>query len=143
MENNRRDVIVIFAGYPQKMKTFLEQNEGLRSRITFHIDFPDYKPTELLAIMEKMIVEKGFNISTKARVQIKELFAQVHKEPDFGNGRYVRNVLEQAILKQSSRILQMPQEKLDKDRLFLLELEDFQTNIQENFSKKQQAIGFI
>ena len=60
MENYRDDVIVIFAGYPDKMERFLEKNEGLRSRIAFHVDFPDYNAEELCGILKLMSKEKGY-----------------------------------------------------------------------------------
>ncbi|WP_051226566.1 AAA family ATPase [Butyrivibrio sp. MC2013] len=67
MENHRGDVIVIFAGYPEKMAEFLDQNEGLRSRIAFHLSFPDYNEEELMSILQLMAKNRGIKIDNKAK----------------------------------------------------------------------------
>ena len=105
MENYRDQVIVIFAGYPEKMHTFLVQNEGLRSRISFHLDFPDYTSSELVEIMRLMCSKREYEVSEDAYSKCRDIFEQAARVENFGNGRYVRNVLEQAILRQSDRIL--------------------------------------
>ena len=107
MENYRDSVIVIFAGYSEKMQTFLEQNEGLKSRIAFHLSFPDYSPEELTDILTLMSQKRDYQIDEEAKEYCKELFCNAVKEDNFGNGRYVRNILDQAIIKQSARILKM------------------------------------
>ncbi len=65
MENYRDEVIVIFAGYPEKMKEFLEQNEGLASRIAFHLNFPDYSPEELTQILDLMLEKSEYRMDEK------------------------------------------------------------------------------
>ncbi|MBD3879986.1 MAG: AAA family ATPase, partial [Quinella sp. 1Q5] len=105
MENNRDTVIVIFAGYPDKMKEFLDRNEGLRSRIAFHIHFPDYTPDELTDIFKLMAKRRGFEISAEVAEHCKKIFKRVAKKKNFGNGRFVRTLLEQAWLKQAQRII--------------------------------------
>lgn len=101
MENHRDDVIVIFAGYPDKMKNFLERNEGLKSRIAFHVDFPNYNADELLKILQLMAKNKGFELNAEIEQKCLEIFSTACSKNDFGNGRFVRNLLEQALLKQS------------------------------------------
>lgn len=106
MENFRDEVIVIFAGYPNKMQSFLEKNEGLRSRIAFHLDFPDYNAEELTDIMKLMVSEQGYEIgSDEAVKKCLSICDEVCGEKDFGNGRFVRNLLEHAIMRQSNRLI--------------------------------------
>ena len=142
MENNRDDVIVIFAGYPDKMKFFLERNEGLRSRIAFHVNFPDYNADELTDILKFMLGEKKFEITAEIENKCKKIFAEVRQKKDFGNGRFVRNFMEQALMKQAQRIFE---ENVDKDigkaELLQLKPEDFDVNVVEHYSDKNN-IGF-
>lgn len=95
----RDQVIVIFAGYNSKMQEFLTQNEGLRSRIAFHLDFPDYSSAELLDIMKLMCEKRQYNVADEALEYCRNIFEQAARVENFGNGRYVRNVLEQAIMR--------------------------------------------
>ncbi len=143
MENHRDDVIVIFAGYPDKMKNFLERNEGLKSRIAFHVDFPNYNADELLKILQLMAKNKGFELNSAIEEKCLEIFSTACKKNDFGNGRFVRNLLEQALLKQSQRICTENLEKeIDREKLLELKAEDFEVNVAEQFSDKKTSIGF-
>lgn len=105
MENYRNEVIVIFAGYPDKMRDFLAQNEGLNSRIAFHLNFPDYSGAELMGILDLMAKKKGFSVTDGAREKCLALCDKACKIENFGNGRFVRNMLEQATMHQATRIL--------------------------------------
>ena len=143
MENNRDDVIVIFAGYPEKMLDFLDKNEGLRSRIAFHIDFPDYNAEEMTDILKLMAEEKGYHIDTAIEKKCMDIFADACSQPEFGNGRYVRNLLEQAIMKQSVRVFQETKgKKLDKQALVTMDVSDFEINAIPQKEKKP-VIGFV
>lgn len=143
MENGRGDVIVVFAGYPEKMKAFLEQNEGLRSRIAFHVNFPDYAPDELMGILEKMTSDKNYTLTEAAKNRAKEIFEKVYKNEEYGNGRFVRNLFEQAINRQASRIMKMDKKTVTKETLFELDAEDFETNLVKQYMKEKKAeIGF-
>lgn len=143
MENYRDDVIVIFAGYPDKMKRFLEKNEGLRSRIAFHIDFPDYNGEELCDILKLMIEDKGYTLDDEAKEKCRGIFEIACKNAEFGNGRFVRNVLEQAIIKQSSRIVnEYSGDKVDKKVISLLSASDFDINAAEIYKSHKVDIGF-
>ena len=146
MENNRDDVIVIFAGYPDKMKGFLDKNEGLRSRIAFHINFPDYTSEELLDILKLMAKNKNFTLDTGLLEKCRTIFESVCKHPEFGNGRFVRNMLEQAIMKQSVRIYETyGNKKISKKEVCLLKAEDFDEGIASPFCEVKSAkrsIGF-
>ncbi len=143
MENSRDDVIVIFAGYPDKMKTFLERNEGLKSRIAFHLDFPNYNAKELLQILQLMAKNKGFNLNSAIEQHCLEIFSNACNKENFGNGRFVRNLLEQALLKQSQRIVaENSGKEIGKAELLQLKVEDFEVNVVEQYSNSTSAIGF-
>ena len=143
MENYRNDVIVIFAGYPDKMERFLEKNEGLRSRIAFHVDFPDYNAEELCDILKLMSKEKGYTLDEEAEKKCRIIFDCACKNAEFGNGRFVRNVLEQAIIKQSSRIVTECQNEIyDKKTISTLSASDFDINAAKTYKPTRTAIGF-
>lgn len=106
MENHRADVVVIFAGYPDKMKGFLEKKPGLRSRIAFHVPFADYTSGELCEIAQLISRKNGMTLHPDATKKLEAVFEIAKKQSDFGNGRYVRNVFEMAKMNQASRLLE-------------------------------------
>ena len=144
MENHRDDVIVIFAGYPDKMKEFFAKNEGLRSRIAFHLDFPDYSAEELVDILKLMADKKGYKLNPDIERKCLEIFAQAVKKEEFGNGRYVRNLLEQAMMAQSRRITkEYAGKKITRKALATLKSEDFDVNASKQIEKEtKRTIGF-
>ena len=143
MENYREEVIVIFAGYPDKMKRFLAKNEGLRSRIAFHIDFPDYNGEELCAILELMCKNRGYTLEIGAAEKCRGIFEVACHNAEFGNGRFVRNVLEQAIIKQSARLVgEYRGNPVDRETMTTLAAADFDINAAETYKPTQVAIGF-
>jgi len=144
MENFREDVIVIFAGYPDKMNTFIEQNEGLASRIAFHLNFPDYNAEELSGILDLMLESRGYKLeSEETRNKCLELFEKGCKDSNFGNGRFVRNMLEHAIMRQADRLLRRSDEKtVTKENAVLLTSDDFELIGLRSASSKYSAIGF-
>ncbi len=143
MENYRDDVIVIFAGYPDKMERFLEKNEGPRSRIAFHVDFPDYNADELCGILELMCKDKGYMLDDSAEEKCRAIFEIACKNAEFGNGRFVRNVLEQAIIKQSSRLVsEYRNNNVDKKMISVLSASDFEINAAETYKTAEKVIGF-
>jgi len=142
MENHRTDVIVIFAGYPEKMKRFLDKNEGLRSRIAFHVNFPDYNKEEMTEILKVMVKENGFTCHSEALKKCEQIFGQAVEQEEFGNGRYVRNLLEQAIMKQSRRLmLDMAGKEIDKAMMQQLLPEDFEIPM-GHVEKRKSTVGF-
>lgn len=143
MENKRGDVIVIFAGYPEKMKDFLAKNEGLRSRIAFHVNFPDYQPEELQGILDKILKDKQYVITDEAREKVMQIFEKVYLQEEYGNGRFVRNLFEQAVNRQAARIADMEGKEISREMLFELQDVDFDTNIVKQYEKKKSSrIGF-
>ena len=125
MENHRDDTIVIFAGYPEKMEKFMNKNPGLRSRIAFHVDFPDYSQEELLDIMKLMVEDKCMKLSCEAEKKVAHIFSDAVKLEDFGNGRFVRNLLEQAIMNLAYRLSGRTGSSLSDQELITLTAEDF------------------
>ena len=144
MENHRDDVIVIFAGYPEKMEEFLQKNEGLRSRIAFHLKFPDYNEEELLEILKLMVKGKGYSpLDRETEEKCLKIFITACKHEEFGNGRFVRNLLEQALLRQSDRLVKKyAGKRFSKKSLSVLMADDFEVNLAEQYVKKTNKIGF-
>ena len=126
MENQRDDVIVILAGYNARMQEFMEINEGLKSRIPYWIDFPDYNADELTDIFKMMIQERGFTITDDAIREAHYILEKVRLTDNFGNGRYVRNLIERAMQKQSVRLLAAwgSASNIRKGELFLITRDD-------------------
>ena len=124
MENRREDLVVIFAGYPDEMETFLEKNPGLRSRIAFHVPFADYSADELCAIAKLIGEKKGVSFSEDAVKKLRTVFEAARLQPDFGNGRYARNVVEQAKMNMASRLLTMDLAAVTRETLTTIEAAD-------------------
>lgn len=141
MENHRDDVIVIFAGYPEKMKKFLDKNEGLRSRISFHVNFPDYSPEEMVKILALMAKEKGYELSDDCYAACRTLFEKACEEKEFGNGRYARNLIEHAALKQARRLAKKGK-AITRKEINCLEPEDFVDNYNVIKKETRMQIGF-
>jgi len=124
MENHRNDVAVIFAGYPDKMQEFLDKNPGLRSRIAFHVPFDDYSVDELCRIARHMASKTGMSIGEDAMEKLAKLFAKARTNADFGNGRYVRNILEDATMNQANRLVNLEINTVTKEQLVTITAED-------------------
>ena len=140
MENHRADVVVIFAGYPDKMEGFLDKNPGLRSRIAFHVPFADYSSTELCQIAEMLSKKNGMKIETSALEKLERAFDAAKTNADFGNGRYVRNVFEQAKMNQASRLLEKDYDSITSDEITTITEEDIV--IPEAKKGEMRRIGF-
>ena len=142
MENHREDVIVIFAGYPDKMKEFLSRNEGLRSRIAFHINFPDYNADELMEILKLMASKKKYILDDAVIEHCRKIFKRAAGKKDFGNGRFVRTLLEQASLKHARRIIREHENsEVTKEDLLRFTVEDFEVNVDKTY-KEEKLLGF-
>jgi probable Rubsico expression protein CbbX len=112
MENQRDDLVVILAGYKDRMETFFRSNPGMSSRIAHHLDFPDYPPGDLLRIADKLLTQQNYAFTAEARVAFEEYLAYRIQQPHFANARSVRNALDRARLRQASRLF------ADRDRAF-------------------------
>ncbi len=107
MEDHRKDLVVIAAGYREKMHEFIESNPGLRSRFTRFVDFPDYSPEELKLIYLRLVDEEGYALAPEAIDAVARLLTEHHavRQPNFGNGRLVRNIFEQTLTAQANRLV--------------------------------------
>ena len=149
MENNRDDTVVVFAGYPDKMEAFFSMNPGLRSRVPFRISFPDYSADEMAQIVSLEAEKRGFSICPRALEKAISLCGEAKQRPDTGNGRFCRNLVENAILSYALRVYGEGAEAADgAEKDFTLSEEDFSLpdnmqNIQETQEAKKSApIGF-
>ena len=104
MENNRDDLVVILAGYKNRMNTFFESNPGFRSRIAHHIEFPDYSTPELLDIGSSMLDKLNYYLTKSAKDAFIEYINLRKEQPHFANARSIRNALDRARLRQANRL---------------------------------------
>ena len=129
LENRRDKVIVVLAGYNERMKEFMTRNEGLKSRIPHWVDFPDYSTDELTEIFKLMVEGRGFTTTDEAVKKAHYTFDKARSIEDFGNGRFVRNLIDRAIQNQSVRLLDSAgtAEDINKSELFLITADDIST----------------
>jgi stage V sporulation protein K len=132
MEDNRDDLIVIVAGYPDKMSKFLSSNPGLKSRFNKYFYFEDYSPLQLVEIFGMFCRNSGFRLSREARIQLHTVFQASYDVRDhtFGNARLARNMFERAISNQASRIISLP--NIDEDILSTVEAVDIPREVEVN-----------
>lgn len=123
MENQREDLVVILAGYKERMETFFQSNPGVSSRIAHHLDFPDYSLDELLAIAQLMLAEQMYRFSPEARQAFEAYLKRRMHLPRFANARSVRNALDRARLRQANRLFAKGG-KIFKTDLMTIEAED-------------------
>ncbi|GAA0748935.1 AAA family ATPase [Clostridium sartagoforme] len=119
MDDNRDNLLVILAGYSNDMENFLETNPGLKSRFANIIEFKDYSVEDLLTISDNLFKGKGYILTEEARNKMGNIFEEACKVPDFGNGRYVRNVFEKIVRNQAVRLEKI--NNLTKDNLITIE----------------------
>jgi SpoVK/Ycf46/Vps4 family AAA+-type ATPase len=110
MEDNRDDLIVVVAGYTDKMSAFLQTNPGLRSRFNKYLEFDDYTPEQLVQIFELFCINGGYKLAASTLDDLIRLFSVLHETRDdtFGNGRLARNLYEMTINNQANRIVSLP-----------------------------------
>ena len=142
MENMRENTIVIFAGYEKEMKEFLCQNPGLRSRIPFHVHFPDYSVSELLEILKLMAENNNYTLTEDAEWKAREIFKVASLKKDFGNGRFVRNLFEKATMKKALRLSGSLIESISDTELMTLSEEDFVMPEEYSNERKTRVMGF-
>jgi len=128
MENNRDDLVVILAGYQNRMNQFFQSNPGMRSRIAHHVDFPDYGTDELLAIAKLMLATQNYRFSAEAEAAFAEYIPLRMKLGHFANARSVRNALDRARLRQANRLFGSRNKSLKKIDLMTLEAEDIRAS---------------
>jgi probable Rubsico expression protein CbbX len=128
MENNRDDLVVILAGYKDKMDRFFQSNPGMRSRIAHHLDFPDYSSEELMAIAKLMLAGQNYRFSAAGEQAFAEYIPQRMKLAHFANARSIRNALDRARLRQANRLFASRSEKLTRLDLITIEAEDIRAS---------------
>lgn len=128
MENQRDDLVVILAGYKDRMETFFRSNPGMSSRIAHHIDFPDYTPEELLAIARLMLQQMQYQLSTPAVEALREYIERRRVQPHFANARSIRNALDRARLRQASRLFERKGGAISRQELQTIEETDIRAS---------------
>jgi probable Rubsico expression protein CbbX len=124
MENNRDDLVVVLAGYKDKMDTFFHSNPGMRSRVAHHIDFPDYSADELLMIAKLMLADQNYRLSDDAAEALLEYTKRRMTMIHFANARSIRNALDRARLRQANRLFNSSSKSVKKIDLMTIEAED-------------------
>jgi probable Rubsico expression protein CbbX len=124
MENQRDDLVVILAGYKDRMDKFFLSNPGMQSRIAHHVDFPDYSPQELLQISKLMLAQSNYRLSADAEKALVEYIVQRMKMPNFANARSIRNALDRSRLRHANRLFSQRSGQLSKIDLMTIEAED-------------------
>jgi hypothetical protein len=124
MENNRDDLVVIMAGYADRMDQFFSANPGFRSRIAHHIEFPDYSNSELLEISEQKLTEQNYRFDASAKEAMAQYIAARRAQPHFANARSIRNALDRARLRQANRLFAANAGPLTADDLSTITAED-------------------
>ncbi len=102
MENNRDNLVCIFAGYTKEMQSFLNANSGISSRIGYTLEFDDYTTDELISIFDGMMKKSGFEVTEEAHNELRRIIDENRNTDNFGNARFVRNIYEKTIIKHAS-----------------------------------------
>lgn len=124
MENQREDLVVILAGYKDKMDRFFQSNPGMRSRIAHHIDFPDYAPEELLDIARLLLTQAQYRFGPETEAVFADYIERRMRQPHFANARSIRNALDRARLRQANRLFERCEQRLTKGDLLTITVED-------------------
>jgi hypothetical protein len=128
MESQRDDLVVILAGYKDRMERFFASNPGMSSRIAHHVDFPDYGSDELLAIAQLMLAQMQYRLSEEATGALIEYIERRQARPNFANARSIRNALDRARLRQANRLVSRRGAPLDREDLMTIEAEDIRAS---------------
>ena len=124
MESQRNDLVVIFAGYKDKMNDFYLSNPGLSSRVAHHIDFPDYSESELLQITTLLLHQQQYEFSADAADAFVTYISRRRQLPFFANARSMRNAVDRLRLRQANRLFSQMHSPLDRDALVTIEAAD-------------------
>ena len=124
MENNRDDLVVILAGYKDRMDTFYESNPGLSSRIANHVDFPDYEPDELLIIGQTLLEEQQYRMTPDAAQALLKYVSKRSQLPLFANARTIANAIDTARMRHANRMFKEASGALNADQLSTIDAVD-------------------
>lgn len=140
MENNRDDLVVILAGYQDRMNTFFTSNPGMASRIAHHIDFPNYASDELMQIAELMLRTMQYQFDDDAKRVFTDYLARRMAQPHFANARSVRNALDRARLRHASRLIRDSKVAMDDHALTTIMADDLlSSRVFTNLSTQESA----
>jgi probable Rubsico expression protein CbbX len=128
MENQRDDLVVIFAGYKDRMDSFYESNPGLSSRVANHIDFPDYSAPELLQIARLMLEEQQYRMTNEGEQILLEYIEKRRELPLFANARTIMNAIDAARMRHANRMFNSGDKVLTKSDLVTIEAEDIRNS---------------
>jgi probable Rubsico expression protein CbbX len=128
MENQRDDLVVILAGYGDRMQTFFRSNPGLSSRIAHHLAFPDYLAPELQEIAQRMLSGMQYRLSDSGAAALRDYIPLRMQQPHFANARSIRNALDRARLRQANRLFAQRGRRLTRDELMTIEGEDLRAS---------------
>lgn len=128
MENNREDLVVILAGYADRMDKFFESNPGFRSRIAHHIEFPDYSEGELLQIADGMLAQQNYHFDDEAHELMQRYIRLRRQQPHFANARSIRNALDRARLRQANRLFSTATGPVTAEELSTITAEDLKVS---------------
>jgi probable Rubsico expression protein CbbX len=123
MEAERSRLVVVLAGYRDRMDTFFRSNPGMSSRIAHHIDFPDYTADELMSISRMMLEGRAYRLSAEGEVAFREYVGRRMQQPRFANARSIRNAIDRARLRQAGRLFELDRD-LSRDELITIEADD-------------------
>jgi probable Rubsico expression protein CbbX len=123
MENDRDKLVVILAGYKDRMDAFFQSNPGMASRVAHHVDFPDYTPDELMQIAYRMLERDDYRLSPEGERAFREYLDRRMRMPRFAHGRSTRNAIDRARLRHATRLLDSG-EPLSHDSLMTIEADD-------------------
>jgi probable Rubsico expression protein CbbX len=128
MENQRDDLVVILAGYRERMQNFFRSNPGLSSRIAHHLDFPDYGREELEAIALRMLETMEYRLSPSGLAALRDYIPLRMQRPHFANARSIRNALDRARLRQANRLFAQSGRQVTREELMTIEGEDLRAS---------------
>ena len=128
MENQRDYLVVILAGYGERMQTFFRSNPGLSSRIAHRLDFPDYLAPELEEIAQRMLLAMQYRLSDSGAAALRDYIPLRMQQPHFANARSIRNALDRARLRQANRLFAQRGRRLTRDELMTIEGEDLRAS---------------
>jgi probable Rubsico expression protein CbbX len=128
MENQRDDLVVILAGYKDRMDAFFRSNPGMSSRIAHHLDFPDYLPEDLQQIAQRMLQQMQYRLSDSGVAALHDYIPLRMRQPHFANARSIRNALDRARLRQANRLFAEKGRQLTRDELMTIEGEDLRAS---------------
>jgi len=127
MESERENLVVVLAGYRDRMDTFFSSNPGMGSRVAHHIHFPDYEVDELMAIGDLILEQQGYELTDEAEAAFREYIELRVQQPRFAHGRSIRNAIERSRMRQASRLYDR-RDSLDRKDLVTIEAQDIRAS---------------